>query len=109
MNIRGNYNLFYVLEFITGILLIVLFNFYGDFGLLGLILFMIALVMTQKTNPDEREVYLIYKIGGYEGIIIGAAMTIIYFKFPEINWFYALLSISLISRGLIGYFTFKFG
>ena len=87
MKIRGNYSLFYILELVTGILLILLLNAFGDIGLIGLIIFFISLLITQKTDPDEREVYLIYKIGSYEGVIIGAAMALIYFKFPAVNWF----------------------
>jgi hypothetical protein len=92
----------------TGILLIILFGAWGDFGLIGLLLFFIALILTQKKEPDEREIFLTYKIGSLEGIVIGTAMAIIYFKFPDINWFYALITIALISRGIIGYVTFKF-
>lgn len=108
MKLRGNYELFYFSEFITGVLLIFLFSMFGDIGLVGLILFFIALILTQKKDPDEREISLIYKIGSLEGVVIGTAMAIIYFKFPDLNWFHAIFSIALISRGLIGYLTFKF-
>lgn len=108
MTLRGNYKLFYLVEFFTGILLFFLFYFFGDFGLLGLILFFSALILTQKKDPDEREIFLSYKISSFEGVIIGAAMAIIYFKFPTINWFHALLYISLISRGVIGFITFRY-
>ena len=108
MTIRGNYKLFYFVEFLTGILLIFLCSAFGDLGLLGLILFFIALALTQKTDPDEREIALTYKISSMEGIVIGMGMAIIYFWFPETNWFYVLLYISLIAKGIIGYFTFMF-
>lgn len=108
MNLRGNYTLFYFVEFLTGILLIFLFSSFGDIGLIGLLLFFITLILTQKKEPDEREIFLTYKIGSIEGVVIGAAMAMIYFKFPDVNWFYALISIALISRGIIGYITFRF-
>ena len=108
MKLRGNYELFYLIELITGVLLIFLFNMFGDFGLLGLAIFFVGLLLAQKKEPDEREIFLTYKIGSLEGVVIGAAMAIIYFKFPAVNWFYALFSIALISRGIIGYLTFKF-
>lgn len=108
MQVRGNYKLFYFTEFITGILLIFLFHFFGDYGLIGIILFYIGLVLTQKTNPDEREIFLSYKINSFEGIVIGITMAIIYFKFPDVNWFYWLLCSSTISRGIIGFFTFTY-
>jgi len=108
MQFKGNYKLFYFVEFITGILLIFLFSAFGDLGLFGMILFFAALILTQKKEPDEREIFLFYKIGSLEGVIIGIAVAIIYFKFPEINWFYTLTVVSLISRGAIGYLTFEF-
>lgn len=108
MNLRGNYKLFYLAEIFTGILLYFLCYLFGDLGLLGLILFFTVLILTQKKEPDEREIFLSYKISSFVGVIIGAAMAIIYFKFPTINWFHALLYISLISRGVIGFITFRF-
>lgn len=108
MKIRGNYLLFYIMEIFAGILLYILLINFGDLGLIGIILFFIGILVIQKKDPDEREIYLIYKTGSYEGVIIGAAMAIIYFKFPEVNWFYSLLCISLIARGVIGYFKFRF-
>ena len=107
MMLRGNYKLFYLVEFLTGLLLILLFNQFGDFGLFGLILFFIALFLTQKAKPDEREIFLIYQISSFEGIIIGTSIAVIYFFFPDINWFYSLICISLITRGIIGFITFK--
>ncbi len=107
MTLRGNYKLFYFVEFLTGILLIILFNLVGDLGLIGLIFFFIALILIQKKEPDEREILLSYKIGSFEMPILGAAMALIYFYFPTINWFYTLLTVSLVSRGLIGLLIFK--
>lgn len=108
MKIRGNYKLFYLIELITGIILIFSFSVFGDKGLFVLILFFIGLFLTQKLNPDEREIQLNFQINTYESIVIGIAMGIIYFLFPTLNWFYALISISLISRGIIGFLTFQF-
>ncbi|MCP5064490.1 MAG: hypothetical protein GY936_18790 [Ignavibacteriae bacterium] len=108
MKLRGNYKLFFLIEFLSGILSIFLFYQYGDYGLLGFIPFFVGLILTQKKEPDEREILLSYKINSFEGIIIGTAMAIIYFKFPNINWFYSLVCISMIARGAIGFLTFKF-
>jgi len=108
MTLRGNYKLFYLVEFLTGLLLIILFKLFGDLGLVGLILYFIALSLTQKKEPDEREILLSYKIGSYGTPIFGAAMAVIYFYFPVINWFYALLCVSLIARGAIGLMVFKY-
>ncbi len=33
MQVRGNYKLFYFIEILTGILLIFLFHFFGEYGL----------------------------------------------------------------------------
>ena len=108
MKLRGNYKLFYFTEFFTGILLIFLFSFFGNIGLVGISIFFLALILTQKKNPDEREIFLMYKINTYDGIIVFIAITVIYFHFPSINWFYALIDVSLISRGVIGYLMFSF-
>ena len=107
MTLRGNFIAFYVMELLTGILLIFLFNFFGDIGLLGLAVFFLALVLTMKKDLDEREIYMSYKINSYEGALIGAVMAITYFKFPEANWFYVFLISALIIRGIIGIVSFK--
>ena len=62
MKVRGNFILFYFIELLAGILTLILFYFFGDIGLLGIILFFIGLGLTMKKDFDEREVYLSYKI-----------------------------------------------
>jgi len=61
MKVRGNFILFYFIELLAGILTLILFYFFGDIGLLGIILFFIGLGLTMKKDFDEREVYLSYK------------------------------------------------
>jgi len=107
MKLRGNFLLFHCVEFLTGILLVFLFKWFGDVGLIGIILYFVALLLTGKKKLDEREIFLGYKINNWESIVIGTSTAIIYFYFPAVNWFYALTSISLISRGLIGFFILK--
>jgi len=107
MTLRGNFLAFYTIELLTGILLAILFYFFGDFGLVGLVLFFIGMALTMKKDFDEREIYMSYKINSYEGIIIGAVMAIVYFKFPHANWFYVFLVTALIARGIIGIISFK--
>ncbi len=101
MKIRGNNLLFFVLELISGILVYILTSSYGDIGLLGLILFFIALIFTRNI-PDEREMIIIYKVSALEASILGAIMAIIYFKFPNFNWFHGYISFALIVRGFLG-------
>lgn len=107
MTLRGNLRAFYFIELCTGILLAVLFYFFGDFGLIGIVLFFIGMALTMKKDFDEREIYLSYKINSYEGIFIGAVMAVTYFKFPDANWFYIFLVTASIVRGIIGIISFK--
>ena len=107
MTLRGNFLAFYTIEVLSGILVAILFHFFGDIGLLGLGLFFLGMALTMKKDFDEREVYMSYKINSYEGTIIGAIMAITYFKFPEANWFYVFMVSALIVRGIIGIIAFK--
>ena len=105
MKIRGNNVLFFVVEVISGILVLFLTNLYGDIGLLGMIPFFIVLILTRNI-PDERETVLLFKASALHASFLGAIMAIIYFKFPEFNWFYGYLSFGMITRGLIGILYF---
>ncbi len=105
MKIRGNNVLFFVIEVISGILVLILTNLYGNIGLLGLIPFFIGLILTRDV-PDERETALLFKASALHSSFLGAIMAIIYFKFPEFNWFYGFISFGMITRGLIGIFYF---
>ncbi len=107
MKLRGNFLLLSVTEFLTGILLIILFSNWGDYGLIGMVPYLIILVLTMKKDMDEREIFLAYKINNYESIILGTAMGVIYFFFPAVNWFYTLFIVSFLSKGIIGFITFK--
>ena len=105
MKIRGNNILFFVIEVISGILVLVLTNLYGNIGLFGIIPFFIGLALTRDI-PDERETALLFKASAMHSSFLGAIMAIIYFKFPGFNLFYAFLSFGMITRGLIGIFYF---
>jgi len=105
MKIRGNNLLFFVIEVISGILIFILTKFYGDIGLLGLILFLIGLILTRNV-PDERETALLFKASALHASFLGAIMAILYFKFPEFNLFYGFLVFGMITRGAIGILYF---
>ncbi|MDZ7767263.1 MAG: hypothetical protein U5K00_23085 [Melioribacteraceae bacterium] len=109
MTLRGNFTAFYFIELLSGILTAVLFYFFGDIGLLGLLLFFAGLILTLKKDVDEREIYMSYKINSYEGALIGAIMALTYFSFPEANWFYVFIVSALVVRGIIGLIAFKMG
>ncbi len=105
MKIRGNNVLFFVIEVISGILVLILTKLYGDIGLLGLILFFIGLILIRNI-PDEREMVLIFKASALHASFLGAIMAIIYFKFPGFNWFYGFIAFGMLTRGLIGILYF---
>jgi hypothetical protein len=105
MKIRGNNVLFFTLELISGILVYILTIYFGDWGLLGLILFFIGLLLT-RNKADEREIGLLYKVSALEGALMGAVMAIIYFKFPGYNWFHGFVAFGMIIRGILGLIHF---
>ena len=105
MKIRGNNTLFFAIEVISGILVLILTKFFGDIGLLGLVLFFIGLILTRNI-PDEREMNLLFKASALHSSFLGAIMAIIYFKFPDYNWFHGLVAFGMITRGIIGLLYF---
>jgi hypothetical protein len=105
MKLRGNNILFFSLELISGILIYFLTLEFGDWGLLGGVLFFIGLIIT-RNNPDEREVVLLYKVSALEAAALGAIMAVIYLKFPEYNWFHGFFAFACISRGIFGLIFF---
>ena len=105
MKIRGNNVLFFVIEVISGILVLILTKLYGDIGLLGLIPFFIGLILTRDI-PDEREMVLVFKASALHASFLGAIMAIIYFKFPGFNWFYGFIAFGMLTRGSIGILYF---
>ncbi len=105
MKIRGNNTLFFSIEVISGILVFILTLTFGDYGLLGLILFFAGLIAT-RDMPDEREMVLLFKASALHASFLGAIMAIIYFKFPGYNWFHGFLSFGLITRGSLGLLYF---
>ena len=105
MKIRGNNTLFFSIEVISGILVFILTLSFGDYGLLGLILFFAGLIAT-RNMPDEREMILLFKASALHASFLAAIMAIIYFKFPAYNWFHGFLSFGMITRGTIGLLYF---
>lgn len=108
MSIKGNYRLMYFVEILSGFI-----TYYAclKLGLMGVVVgfipFLLALIMVQKGyNPDEREMSLMHKTNSYESIFVGIAMAVIYLFFPQINWFFALVSIIAIAKGIIGMLIF---
>jgi hypothetical protein len=106
MKLRGNYPVLYGIELITGILTFTLCWFYGDLGLYALALFFVGMALTMKTKVDEREMQLMYKASAFEPAVIGAAMAIIYFSLPMVNWFHSFISIAMVTRGISGLILF---
>ena len=106
MQLRGNYVLFFWIELMAGVLTLMLTWRYGDWGLLGTLPFFIGLVLTQKSNPDEREMQLVFRAQAMESIPTAAVLALIYFGSLPWNWFHALISVSMISRGTFGLFSF---
>ena len=102
MTLRGNYKLAFLLESISGVLILLFTYLYGDFGLAAVILFIIGTALTAKNDADEREMQLVVKAGNYSAMIVAFVLTFIYVKDIDFNWFYAFASAGLISRGIIG-------
>ncbi|MBC8183380.1 hypothetical protein H8E88_19995 [candidate division KSB1 bacterium] len=73
--------------------------------MIGLILFFIGLILTRNI-PDEREIVLLFKASALHASFLGAIMAIIYFKFPDYNWFHGFISFGLLIRGIIGFLYF---
>ena len=109
MTIRGNYHLLFASQFITGIVTWFACLKFGIIGIaIGFIPFAIGLfIVMYKHHADEREMSLTYKINSYEGICAGIIAAVIYMGFPQINWFFALISGISIVRGIIGLLVFS--
>jgi hypothetical protein len=108
MTIRGNYHLLFASQLVTGILTWLACLKFGVLGVvIGFIPFAIGLLVVMiRHNPDERELALTHQINSYEGICAGVIAGVIYFAFPQINWFFALISGISVVRGIIGLIMF---
>ena len=107
MQIRGNFYLLFIIEIVTCILTFALCWLYGDVGLSATILFFISLPLIMKTKVDEREIQLLYKSVCVGSLVIGAAMALLYFSLPSLNWFHSLISIVILTRGISGLIVFS--
>ncbi|MDP2173045.1 MAG: hypothetical protein Q8M98_01640 [Candidatus Cloacimonadaceae bacterium] len=111
MTVKGNYHLLFASQLITGILTYFACLKIGIWGLLiGFIPFAIGMIVVlYKHETDERELSIAHKVNSYESISAGVLAGIIYFIFPDINWFFALVSGISVVRGIIGllYFTLQ--
>ena len=108
MILRGNYHVLFGSQLLTGIL-----TWFAclEFGLSGIIIgfipFLIGLIaVNYKHKVDERELTLVHKINSYQSICAGVIAAVIYIGFPQINWFFALISGISIVRGIIGMIMF---
>ncbi|MCB5272037.1 MAG: hypothetical protein LHW56_09365 [Candidatus Cloacimonetes bacterium] len=109
MKIRGNYHLFYACCLISGILTYFALHRFGDIGLvLGVLPAGLARdLMSYKHKPDERELSVYRQVDSYVFIGIGLTMLIVHLFFPNINWFYTLISAMFALRGAIGLIMFS--
>ena len=106
MSLRGNYILFHWLTALSGALIVALCALVGDWGLFGFALFLLAMILTNKRNPDEREMQLTYKVQSIQSIPIGVILALIYLFFPSVNWFHAFFGFGLLSQGVVGIIIF---
>ena len=107
MNIRGNHILTYSIQLASGILTYILCENFGDIGLLAITIYIVGLILTIKPDADEMEMQLLFKIGHVESTIVATVMGMIYFVFPEFNWFYVLISSYMVFGGITGLFYFS--
>jgi hypothetical protein len=110
MTLRGNYHLLFASQLITGILTWFACQTLYLLGIvIGFIPFALGmLIVLYKHKPDEREIALTYQISTYEGIGAGVIAGVIYTCFPQINWFFALISGISVVRGIVGLLMFSF-
>ncbi len=106
MNIRGNHILTYLIQLTSGVLTYILCEKFGDIGLLAIIIYIVGLIITIKPVPDEMEMQLLFKIGHVESTFIASIMGMIYFVFPELNWFYMFISSYMVVGGITGLYYF---
>jgi len=104
MSIRGNQSLLHASEIVSGILSFFLFRSLGTLQglIIGFVPFGLALILTLKPDPDERELQLAHRINGYEGIPVAMIMTVVYFGFPHVDWFQVFITSMYLVRGTIG-------
>ncbi len=106
MNIRGNHILTYLLQLTSGVLTYLLCEKFGDIGLLAITIYIVGLIITIKPDADEMEMQLLFKIGHIESTLVATMMGMIYFVFPELNWFYVLISSYMVFGGITGLYYF---
>jgi len=107
MNIRGNHILTYSIQLISGVFTYILCEKFGDVGLLAIVIYLVGLIVTIKSDADEMEMQLLFKIGHAESTLVATLMGIIYFVFPEFNWFYVLISSYMVFGGISGLYYFS--
>lgn len=109
MTIRGNYHILYGSQLLTGLITYPLCVKLGILGLvIGFLPFLLGMIaVMRKHQPDEREMQISYQINSYEGISAGVLAGVIYYFFPGLNWFFALIAGVSIARGIIGLIWFS--
>ena len=107
MNIRGNHILTYSIQLTSGVLTYILCEKLGDIGLLAIAIYIVGLILTIKPDADEMEMQLLFKIGHVGSTIMATVMGLVYFVFPELNWFYVLISSYMVFGGITGLYYFS--
>ncbi len=106
MKVRGNYNILFIGQIISGIITYfacVQFDLWGI--LIGIIPFLTVMFAVQIGHtPDEREIEILHKSNSYEGMILASIMALVYMFFPSVNWFFILVASISIVRGVLGLF-----
>ncbi|NPA36239.1 MAG: hypothetical protein GXO47_05265 [Chlorobi bacterium] len=105
----------FILELITGIILLVAIIIFGQKGVIALILMALIPFFHRKKNIDERETQLFYKIGTITAVATLTVSVAVY-QFSQIvingqtlgdNWLFYVLSAFLISHGISGLIVFS--
>jgi cytochrome bd-type quinol oxidase subunit 2 len=105
----------FLLEFITGTILLASVIIFGQKGMVALVLLSIYPLIKKKKELDEREIQLFNKIGNLTaGITLFISVIIYYFSDIAINdlkigenWLFFILSAFLISHGTTGLIVFN--
>ncbi len=108
MKIKGNFMLLYASQAVSGILIWFATQKWGLPGMgIGIIPYFVAMSLVLfRHETDEREMQLSHKINSYDSIGLGFTAGIIYLFFPDLNWFFALISVGSLARGVIGVLFF---
>jgi len=110
MTLKGNYHFMFFTQLLSGILTYFACIKFGINGvLIGFLPFLASLLIVHiNFEPDERELSLIHKTDSIQMIGVALIMTLTYFFFPKLDWFFIFVSSISIIRAIIGLFLFTF-